>query len=593
MSLKFFSYNAALKLSATSDDLIFNAVGKNAPPGDVQNLQMEPVDNKNVRLKWDQAIDPDVIHGGRVYVRHSSLTDGTGTFNNAIDLVAALSGNSTEQVVPALEGEYILRFQDDQGNFSTGSASVLVDLPDILDQQIITLGTTTRQDLLSPAYSGQKINAEEANNGLRIVENPGITTGIYDFKDLIDLEQVYALDIKRFIRSVGFQVQQPFKTTTSIKANNSNNTQSIQGVQIPAKTIRLLSQQAHGLAVGDSVELVGQGNNNPVSGFYSVSAVGSTTEFDLAITAANNLTFNTFTTTGIYRKLSLLDQLIPDPPPSLGGPADGGWDNYATDGNFDGISADSVNCKMFVASTDVDPASSAIAFTNGTSFTYVQDDGSEDGTTSGTVITCTATSHGLKVGDNIKIIFDQSNFSTFYTVQTVPNANKFTLTSFINQAVNSGGGNFLKFTKFADLTNGTFKGRAFAFQLKLTTGKPLVENIDVQQAGITALFPSRTENSYLTGNPNNPISMAAQQSSTSSQKTVTFANRFFTGTSTLGGLNSFKPNVGVTVQDLNTGEYVNILNITGTSFDISIRDSNDNRVARTFTFTAVGYGKGV
>ena len=583
---KVFSYNAALKISETSTDLTFNAVGKNAPPQDVQNLQMEPVDSKNVRLKWDQSVDPDVLHGGRVYVRHSSLTDGTGTFNNAIDLVNALSGNSTEQIVPALEGEYILRFQDDQGNFSTGSASVLVDLPDILDQQIITTGNITRQDLLSPAYGGQKIKTSVVNNTLRIEESTGVTTGFYDFKDLIDLERVYALDLKRFIRSVGFQVQQILRSTTGggIKANNSDSTQYIQGVQVPAKTIRVTTSVTHNIALGDPVQLLGQGSFNLVNGIYTVSAVGSTTEFDLAITAANNLVFNTFTTTGQYKKLTLLDQLIPE---------GSFWDDYATDGNFDGVSADSVYCQMFVASTNVDPASSAIAFTNGTSFTYVQDDGSEDGTTNGTVMTCTLSNHGLKVGDNIKIIFTQDNFSTFYTVQTVPDANKFTLTSFIsNQAVSSGSGNFLKFTKFADLTNGTFKGRAFAFQLKLTTGKPLVENIDVQQAGITALFPARTENSYLTGNSNNPVSMAAQQSGTG-YKVVTFARPFFTGTSSLGGVNLFKPNVGVTVQNLQSGEYVTLSAISGTGFEILIKDEDDNAVDRTFTFTAVGYGKGV
>ena len=494
-----------------------------------------------------------------------------------------MSGNSTEQIVPALEGEYILRFQDDQGNFSTGSASVLVDLPDILDQQIITTGNITRQDLLSPAYGGQKIKTSVINNTLRIEETTGVTTGFYDFKDLIDLERVYALDLKRFIRSVGFQVQQLLRSTTGggIKANNSNSTQFIQGVQVPAKTIRVTSAATHNIALGDPVQLVGQGSFNFVNGIYTVSAVGSTTEFDLAITAANNLGFNTFTTSGSYKKLTLLDQLIP---------AGSFWDDYATDGNFDGVSADSVNCQMFVA-TNVDPASSAIAFTNGTSFTYVQDFGSEDGTTNGTVMTCTATSHGLKVGDNIKIIFIQDNFSTFYTVQTVPNANKFTLTSFVNQAKSSGSGNFLKFTKFADLTNGTFKGRAFAFQLKLTTGKPLVENIDVQQAGVTALFPARTENSYLTGNSNNPVSMAAQQTGTG-YKVVTFARPFFTGTSSLGGVNAFKPNVGVTVQNLGSKEYVTLSAISGTGFEILIRDENNNAVNRTFTFTAVGYGKG-
>ena len=580
-----FSYNAALKLSETSTDLTFNAVGKNRPPADVQNLQMEPVDAKNVRLKWDRAVDPDVLHGGRVYVRHSSLTDGTGTFNNAIDLVEALPGNSTEQIVPSLEGEYILRFQDDQGNFSTGSASVLVDLPDILDTQII-LDSASRQDLLSPAYGGQKIRTNVVSNILSIDVGSNVTTGTYDFKDIVDLERVYSLDLKRFIRSVGVQVQQPFKSTIGggIKANNSNSTQFIQGVQVPAKTIRVTSNVVHDLAVGDPVQLVGQGNFNFVNGTYTVSTVGSTTEFDLAITAANNLGFNTFTTTGQYKKLTLLDQLIP---------AGSFWDDYATDGNFDGVSADSVNCKMFVASTNVDPASTVLGFTNGTSFTYVQDDGSEDGSTNGTVMTCTLTNHGLKVSDNIKIIFTQDNFSTFYTVQTVPNANKFTLTSSINQAVSSGSGNFLKFTKFVDLTNGTFKGRAFAFQLKLTTGKPLVENINIQQAGVVALFPSRTENSYLTGNASNPVSMAAQQSGTS-QKTVTFARPFFTGTSSLGGVNAFKPNVGVTVQNLGSGETVRILNVTGTSFDIVIRNAADNGNSnRTFTFSAVGYGKGV
>jgi predicted phage tail protein len=576
-----FSYNAALKISLTSTDLTFAAVGKNAPPADVQNLQMEPVDTKNVRLKWDQSVDPDVLHGGRVYVRHSSLTDGTGTFNNAIDLVNALAGNSTEQIVPALEGEYILRFQDDQGNFSTGSASVLVDLPDILDTQII-LDSGSRQDLLSPAFGGVKINTSIDGSNLKISETNtsgvGLSEGFYDFKDVIDLERVYSLDLKRFIRSVGVQVQLPFRTATNIKANNATTTQNIQGVQVPAKTIRVTSGVVHGLAVNDPVQLTGTGNNNPVNGIYVVSAVGSTTVFDLAITASNNLPgFNTFTTTGTYRKITFLDQIIP---------AGSFWDDYATDGNFDGTAADTVNCKMFAASTNVDPSkASAIAFTNGTAFSFTQ---------SGTVITATATGHGLTVGDNINtIIHTGNNYSTFYTVQTVADANTFTLTSTIDQTISNGGGSFLKFTKFTALSNGTFKGRGFAFRLQLTTGKPLVENINIQQAGVIASFPSRTENSYLTGDSNNPVSMAAQQSGTT-QKTITFARPFFTGLSGLGGANAFKPNVGVTVQNLGSGETVIINNISGTSFDIGVRNAGNTGFSdRTFTFTAVGYGKGV
>ena len=114
---KVFSYNAALILSATSTDLTFNAQGKTTPPSNVENLSIEPITNKLVRLRWNKSTDADVIHGGRVYVRHSNLTDGSGTFQNSVDLITALAGNTTDAVVPSLEGEYILKFQDDGGRF--------------------------------------------------------------------------------------------------------------------------------------------------------------------------------------------------------------------------------------------------------------------------------------------------------------------------------------------------------------------------------------------------------------------------------------------------------------------------------------------
>ena len=104
-----YSYNAGLSLSSSFSDLIFEAKGKTEPPDPVSNLTIEPVDNKNVRLRWDESINPDVIHGGKVYVRHSNKTDATGTFQNSVDLIPALAGNTTEAVVASLEGQYILK----------------------------------------------------------------------------------------------------------------------------------------------------------------------------------------------------------------------------------------------------------------------------------------------------------------------------------------------------------------------------------------------------------------------------------------------------------------------------------------------------
>ena len=208
---KVFSFNAALELSATSSDLTFNAVGKTTPPGNVQNLSMEPITNKLVRLRWTKTVDPDVLHGGRVYVRHSNLTDGSGTFQNSVDLVTALAGNTTDVVVPSLEGEYILKFQDDQGNFSTGETSIIQDLPDLIDTQVIL---QDREDLDSPAFQGTKTNTTFNNttSALQLTNPATNATGEYAFKDILDLGAVFSLDLKRVIRSVGFIIGQDIET---------------------------------------------------------------------------------------------------------------------------------------------------------------------------------------------------------------------------------------------------------------------------------------------------------------------------------------------------------------------------------------------
>ena len=108
----------------------FNILGKTALPGNVQNLSIEAVSANTARLKWDQTVDLDVKVGGKVHIRHSSLTDGTATFSNSVDLITAIAGSSTDVAVPLLEGEYIVKFADDGGRFSPDDTSVIVDLPD-------------------------------------------------------------------------------------------------------------------------------------------------------------------------------------------------------------------------------------------------------------------------------------------------------------------------------------------------------------------------------------------------------------------------------------------------------------------------------
>ena len=201
--IKVYSFNAALELSTTSTDITFAAVGKTAPPENVQNLTLEPVTNKIVRLRWDESISPDVVHGGKVYVRHSNKTDGTGTFQNSVDLIEALAGNTTEAVVPSLDGEYILKFRDDQGNFSTGETSVILDLPDLIDSQQIL---ADREDTDSTPFGGTKTNCTVSSGALQLTDPSSNLTATYDFANTIDLGGVFSLNLKRLIQSIGFTV---------------------------------------------------------------------------------------------------------------------------------------------------------------------------------------------------------------------------------------------------------------------------------------------------------------------------------------------------------------------------------------------------
>ena len=184
--IQVFSYNSALQLSPTSSDLLFNAEGKTARPENVTGLTIEPFSEKLIRLRWNVAQDIDVTHGGFVYVRHSTLTDGTGTFANAVDLVDALPGNSTQAVVLFLEGEYILKFQDDGGRFSRGETSIVIDLPDNTSQ---LTAMTRREDLLAQKFcslnnSGSctsvktNVNFDAPSNSLMLT-NPARLTGTY------------------------------------------------------------------------------------------------------------------------------------------------------------------------------------------------------------------------------------------------------------------------------------------------------------------------------------------------------------------------------------------------------------------------------
>ena len=167
----------------------FNVLGKTALPGNVQNLTLEPISANSGRLKWDQAVDLDVKVGGKVHVRHSSLTDGTATFSNSVDLINAIAGSSTDVVVPLLEGEYIVKFADDGGRFSADDASVIVDQPDALGRLLVK---NHREDQQTPdPFQGTHVDTFYSDEYSALtLQGSDLIDSVTDFDAIPDIDSL-------------------------------------------------------------------------------------------------------------------------------------------------------------------------------------------------------------------------------------------------------------------------------------------------------------------------------------------------------------------------------------------------------------------
>jgi hypothetical protein len=173
-------------------------------------------------LRWDQTVDLDVKTGGFIKIRHSAKTDGTADWSDSIDLIPAKSGTQTEAIVPLLEGEILVKFQDDGGRQSTDATSVIVDFPDALGALPIV---SRREDQDSPPFQGAKTNvfySDEfdalALNGTSNLDaivdfdlilsfdyvNTAWPEGSYVFASTLDLGAVYSVDLSRYFVTRGF-----------------------------------------------------------------------------------------------------------------------------------------------------------------------------------------------------------------------------------------------------------------------------------------------------------------------------------------------------------------------------------------------------
>ena len=329
-----FSYNALFEPSVIPSPLTFLAEGKTAVPSDVQNVRIEPLSDKFVRLRFDKSTDIDVTHGGNVVIRSSNLTLGA-TFTNSVDVLPQLPGNISESIVPNIvKGTYLLKFRDDGGRLSAGEASVVVvqTQPNVFPKLTVL---EDREDNDSPPFQGSKVDCffSEDVNGLvlgsletlddvtdfdAIVDFDflgavDITGGSYEFANTLDLGGKQPLNLRRHMVTQGFYPNDLFDKRTAlintwtdfdqatafdvgasllVATTDLDPDLSVSATYGQSGTTITITKTSHGYSVGDFV-VIDFTAGSATDGNYQIISVPSSSTF--TVTSATSATISSGT----------------------------------------------------------------------------------------------------------------------------------------------------------------------------------------------------------------------------------------------------------------------------------------------------------
>lgn len=184
-----------------------------AAPADVTGLRLQAISSLAV-LGWTAIQDLDVIIGGSIEVRHSSLTTGA-TWENSTSIAERLSGRETMALVPLKSGTYLVKAVDSSGTVSATAASISTDAATVVT---FTDASTPLQE--DPTFPGTKTNCAV---NVSVLELTGATlwddipdvnavtdlidllggqalTGTYVFNTTVDLTTVKRVQLRSHIK---------------------------------------------------------------------------------------------------------------------------------------------------------------------------------------------------------------------------------------------------------------------------------------------------------------------------------------------------------------------------------------------------------
>ena len=166
-----------------------NAVGTGVeaviiPPSPI-DVTIQATGNDQVILRWDIPGTNQNTDEFIAVIRHAPQTDGTGEWANST-LLRRVKARTNYALLPLIEGEYLVKFENNQAQRSSIARSAVLDLPNPIPRLSIE---TRREDLDVPSFQGDKVDVfyNSEYDGL-------ILDGDRRFDDVVDVDALSDFD---------------------------------------------------------------------------------------------------------------------------------------------------------------------------------------------------------------------------------------------------------------------------------------------------------------------------------------------------------------------------------------------------------------
>jgi hypothetical protein len=224
-----------------------HTLGKVAPPENISGFKVEPQGFEFAKLSWTKATEADVLNGGYVEIRFTTLTSNA-TWEGSIE-VAKLAGISTEAVLNTERpGTFSAKFVDDGGRKSTTEALGVLSQA-VTPYSMRDLGTV-QEETSAGGWKGIThcyLTANSSSNMNWVNVKQVATSAVNTSSDLITMTAHGYADNRAILYSS--------ESGTAITGLNTNQTYYVKYES--ADTFKLRTE-----ADGSVINLTGQGNNN-------------------------------------------------------------------------------------------------------------------------------------------------------------------------------------------------------------------------------------------------------------------------------------------------------------------------------------------